>query len=155
MRLDFWDGLVLSRDCRVMVPPYSQDQFEKLLTTKNIDFNVLTEDLEPVLEKERRTLKINNHRFSRSAEVDFEHFWSFSEFESYANYLASEYPNLVKKEIIGKSAEGRNIFALKISKNENFEEFGKNPVIFMESGIHARSVKVSQNNLKKYLEIFL
>ena len=66
---------------------------------------------------------------------DFTHFWSYEEFEMYAEMIVLDYPNLVKKEVIGKSIEGRDIIALKISLAS---EFGKQPIIFVDSGTHAR-----------------
>lgn len=138
LKLDIWDRIVLSRSSRIMVPPFSRIFFEKMIKNLEIEFNVLVEDLEEVLEKERRNMKLNAQaqRFqSSSNQINFDHFWSLREFEWYSDFVAYNYPILVKKEIIGDSIEGREIFSLKISKNQ---EFGKNPVIFLESGIHSR-----------------
>lgn len=135
LNLDFWDGLVLSKSSRIMVPPFSRMVFENLLKVLKLDFDVMIEDVEEIFEKERVNMKLNAERLQSRNGFDFEHFWSLQEFEKYSDYLAENFPKLVKKEIIGESAEGRKIIALKISRNE---EFGKNPVIFMESGVHAR-----------------
>lgn len=42
----------------------------------------------------------------------------------------------VKKDVIGTTFEGRNIFGLKIS--DNLSSFGEKPIIFIDAGTHAR-----------------
>ena len=61
---------------------------------------------------------------------------SFSfQIEDYINFLAKS-PHLnVQRLIIGKTYEGRNIYALTISLDETV---GNQPVLFIDAGIHAR-----------------
>lgn len=59
----------------------------------------------------------------------------FSQIEDYANFLAQSTDLYVRKVIIGKSYEGRNIYALTISLDGTV---GNQPVLFIDAGIHAR-----------------
>lgn len=77
---------------------------------------------------------------------NFTHYWSFVEFEMYVELIVRDYPNLVKKEVIGKSIEGRDIIALKVSLDA---EFGNQPIIFVDSGTHARYAYISKSNVNR------
>jgi murein tripeptide amidase MpaA len=58
-----------------------------------------------------------------------------SQIEDYISFLAQSTHLNVRKLIIGKSYEGRDIYALTISRDETF---GNQPVLFIDAGIHAR-----------------
>lgn len=55
--------------------------------------------------------------------------------EDYINFLAQSTDLFVRRVIIGESYEGRNIYALTISKDETV---GNQPILFIDAGIHAR-----------------
>jgi murein tripeptide amidase MpaA len=133
LNLDFWEDPIVGKTSRIMVSPENQELFKDFLRFIDIENNIIIEDLEPILKKERDVIIL--HDTLKASGINFEHFWTFSEYEKYANDLAAKYPEIVKMESFGKSAEGQNIFALKISKNK---EFGKNPVIYLEAQAHAR-----------------
>lgn len=55
--------------------------------------------------------------------------------EDYVEILSQSTDLHVKRAIIGKSYEGRNIYALTISLDETV---GNQPILFIDAGIHAR-----------------
>lgn len=61
------------------------------------------------------------------------------EVERYLQQIAYDFPNITKLVSIGKSLEGRDIWALKISDNPQLDETSE-PVLFFNSMHHAREV---------------
>jgi hypothetical protein len=61
---------------------------------------------------------------------------SFDEMETELNQIAADHPGITRLESIGKSYEGRDIWAMKVSDNPDIEE--DEPEIFYNSMHHAR-----------------
>lgn len=61
---------------------------------------------------------------------------SFDEMETELSQIAAAYPNITKLESIGKSLEGRDIWAMKVSDNPDIEE--DEPEIYYNGMHHAR-----------------
>jgi hypothetical protein len=134
--LDFIERVAIGKTSKVMVPPENSDLFAGSLKSMEIESYLIFDNAEEILEKERKIQMIRRNLQLVSGERNFEHYWTYEEFESYLEELANDYPNLVQKELIGQSIEGRNINALRISTN--LDNFGKKPIVFINSGIHAR-----------------
>lgn len=62
------------------------------------------------------------------------------EIENYLTQIHNDYPYLTKLVSIGKSIEGRDIWAIKISDNANVDEFYEEPSVLFNSMHHAREV---------------
>lgn len=92
------------------------------------------------MESHKRSLK-NRRAFNTFSNVtsagerDFSHYWNFDEIEEYIEFLSKTTKLFVKKILIGTSYEGRPIHALTISLDEIV---GNLPILFIDSGIHAR-----------------
>ncbi len=67
----------------------------------------------------------------------------FDKLTTLLNDFAAKYPNLVKLESAGKSHEGRDIWAVKISENVGTHNPAK-PVIFFNAMHHAREVMTTE-----------
>lgn len=128
--IDFWSHLYAGHTSKIMVSPDMHDEFVEFLTSLGIANKLSIENVETTLNSVRPKT-----RKRRDVDVDFAHFWTYDEFESYVAMIVDQYPTLVTKVIIGKSIEGRDLIGLKISRDA---EFGNQPIIFMESGTHAR-----------------
>lgn len=120
-----------------MIAPHLQKDFENFLENSKIKNSVAINDVEIVLEEERRN--ITRNRRERSSVMpnfipDFSVYWSSMEMEEYCTYLADTYPQFVQMETMVFSPQGRRIYALRISNGV----FGQKPIIAMESGMHAR-----------------
>lgn len=61
------------------------------------------------------------------------------EIERFVKYFSIKYPNLTKLVSIGKSIEGRDIWAIKISDNPEIDELDE-PTVLFNSMHHAREV---------------
>lgn len=68
-----------------------------------------------------------------------ERYYSPQEIEDYVQLIASEFPHIAKAEVIGRSVQGRKIWALKISDNVAIHEANE-PAILFNSMHHAREV---------------
>lgn len=121
---------------RVMIPPELQEAFENFLAENQIDFEIRVEDvgdLEEEFEADRvRRLKMKKTKsaFNSFTTPDFDVYWTSEEIDTYCIFLAETYPNLVTREVIARTFEGRDVSALKISSGV----FGLKPLIFMDGG---------------------
>ena len=126
------------RRSKILIAPEADDSFMKFLTSLTmIDYELIVNDVEPVLQKSKNEMiKSRAKRDVLSEnEPNFEHYWTYEEMEAYSIKIEQQYPHLVKRDVIGKSIEGRDIFGLRISSGS---EFGKKPIIFIDTGTHAR-----------------
>lgn len=142
--VDFWST---GRTSRIMIAPEVEKSFMNFLNSNQIQHKLAINDVETSLKADKAARLMNRSKRSfRKAdnEPNFELYWSFEEMEAFSIQLAQQYPNLVKRDIIGKSIEGRDIFGLRVSSGL---EFGKKPIIFIDSGIHAREWVGHQSTL--------
>jgi PKD repeat protein len=70
-------------------------------------------------------------------------YYTYDQIVSIADSLATAYPSICQKVMYGTSVQGRELAALKISKNVNLDEF--EPKILFDGGIHGDEVGGSQN----------
>lgn len=136
--IDFWISAGANEPSRIMVAPEILDAFTKYLESNGVHHELVIDDVESELLKDKRARLNSRAKSSALADDEYPNFglyWTFEEMEAFSIQLAEQYPNLVKREIIGKSIENRDIFALKVSSGA---EFGKKPIIFIDSGVHAR-----------------
>lgn len=150
--VDFWKAGGAGYLSRVMIPPYLQDAFQSFLDTNEISYEVRIEDVGEV-EKEFEADRVKRLKRAKTksaidsfASPNFEVYWTSDEMDSFCRYLAATYPHLVTREVITRSFEGRDVFALKISSGG----FGRKPIIFIDGGMHAREW-VSQASLMYFL----
>lgn len=150
--VDFWSAGAAGHISRIMMPPKLQNTFETFLKRTGLTFEVVVEDvgeIEAEFEVERvRRLNIKKERSSidPTASPNFKVYWTSDEINQYGVRLANKYPQFVTREVIARSFEGRDIFALKISSGG----FGRKPIIFMDGGMHAREW-VSQATVTYFL----
>lgn len=138
--VDFWRAGAVGTLSRVMVPPKLQSYFEDFLKSNKIAHEVYLEDcadVEKVFEADRvQRLRRKKTRsvLQPSAVPNFTFYWDNEEISAYCNRLAATYPQLVQKEFLASTFEGRDVFAMKISSGT----FGQKPIIFMDGGMHSR-----------------
>lgn len=136
--VDFWVRRGADEPSRIMVSPDVEDSFLEFLKYRQIENELIVADVESTLQadkNERLMARTKRSVFSSDGSPDFTLYMSYEEMESYTVRLAQQYPNLVKRDVIGKSIEGRDIFGMRVSSGS---EFGKKPIIFIDAGIHAR-----------------
>ncbi|XP_065094116.1 carboxypeptidase B-like [Ochlerotatus camptorhynchus] len=138
--LDFWSPPALDRNSSVMVSPWNDDSLRAYLSDHNVKHRVLYDDVQSVIDREH-VYNQNRARKRRSVEqtdkrASFDYFWSMDEIYQYLDYLALEYPSLVRLKDYGKSYEGRPIKVITISTNGEVDDF--RPIVLIDGGIHAR-----------------
>lgn len=136
--IDFWTYRGIKGVSRIMVSPEVENTFENFLLKNKIQHRISVKDVETELLKDKVNILKGRARAKAADDVfgfNFGLYWSLAEMEEYTIKLAAQYPNLIKRKVIGKSVENRDIFALEVSSGT---EFGKNPIIYIDSGTHAR-----------------
>lgn len=144
--VDFWSHGGIKSPSRVMTSPEAEISFIKFLSSNGIKSEIIIDDVEETLKRDKIAQSKGRTKRStfESGRPNFELFWNNDEISSYLEQLAINYPNLVKKEVIGKTIEMRDIIGVRVSKNS---EFGVNPIIFIDSGTHAREWAGIQSSL--------
>lgn len=137
--VDFWRLYAQGMASSVMIEPRLIPKFELFLKITNITSKVIVEDVEDALEQDRQSREEYRRTFANvslqfTTDPNFDIYWSSDQMETYARSLASRFPNRVQLEVIGRSAQNRVIYTLKISNGP----FGTKPLIFIEGGCHAR-----------------
>jgi hypothetical protein len=106
------------------------------LKAKKVDL-ILTVEQRDMLRKKGYILEIDESKsLMRTPDEEYK---NPKEIESILKEWNNKFPEITKLEIIGKSSEGRNIYALKISDNASVKESDE-PAILFNSMHHAREV---------------
>jgi len=134
--IDFWSYGGPDRVTKVMVSPAVELEFLSFLRTNKIINELAIADVEATVQADKAERLHRRSKRSLADEFDFGTFWTYDEQNAYSVRLAETYPNLVAREVIGTTFEGREIVAVKISTD--LDNFGSKPVIFIDSGVHAR-----------------
>uniref|UniRef100_A0A8C7ZLW0 Carboxypeptidase A1 n=1 Tax=Oryzias sinensis TaxID=183150 RepID=A0A8C7ZLW0_9TELE len=134
--LDFWREVTrVSTPVDVRVPSHALQFVKDFLGNQNIEYSVMIQDLQAVLDEEQE--EMDAAAFSGSPRntdsFDYENYHTLNELYSFQDMLVAENPNLVSKLVIGSSYEGRPLNVLKFSTG------GTNrPAIWIDTGIHSR-----------------
>lgn len=135
--VDFWQIGGVGRVSKVMVSPEVDGLFATFLQANQIQHELFISDVEPTLQRDKALREeAREKRSAFNIEPNFEVYWTFDEIEAYAIDLAQQHPNLVHRDVFGISIEGRDLFGLRISSGGGV--FGRKPIIFIDSGVHAR-----------------
>ena len=79
-------------------------------------------------------------------DVRWNRFYDFDAITKISNEMAKKYPHLVKKEAIGKSHEGRELFVLKITDWSTGSDLNK-PAMYIDGNIHSNEIQGSEASL--------
>jgi Zinc carboxypeptidase/Carboxypeptidase activation peptide len=145
--VDFWTTGGAGRVSRVMVSPEVESSFSNFLNSNKIQHKLAISDVESSLQADKAArLLARSKRSVLKADnaPSFEQYLEFGEMLTFTRQLAEDYPNLVKRDVIGYSIEGREIFGMRVSSGA---DFGKKPIIFIDSGVHAREWVGPQSTL--------
>uniref|UniRef100_A0AAG5D7V0 Peptidase M14 domain-containing protein n=1 Tax=Anopheles atroparvus TaxID=41427 RepID=A0AAG5D7V0_ANOAO len=138
--VDFWDVPKLNRNARVMVSRAQRKPIEEFLETHEIEYDLVVEDVQELLNKEHRRNAEHSRRIKRDSNsrstVNFEHFWTLEEIYDYLDEIALAYASLVRVSQVGETHEGRPIKAITISTRGEIDQ--TRPIVFIDGGIHAR-----------------
>ncbi|NXE69800.1 CBPA2 Carboxypeptidase, partial [Calcarius ornatus] len=133
LQLDFWinpSAPALPVDVRI--PAVSVQSVKAFLESQGIQYSILIEDLQDVLDKERQDMAESAQRQRSTSSFDFGSYHTLDDINAELDHLASEY-SFVEKIQIGESYEKRPLYVLKFSTG------GSNrPAIWLDAGIHSR-----------------
>ncbi|XP_061679425.1 carboxypeptidase A5 [Syngnathoides biaculeatus] len=134
--LDFWKEVSnVDAHVDVRVPLGSLEAVKLFLDTNDIEYSVMIEDLQAILDEEQEEMDAFAFEIEprNTNSFDFSRYHSLSEIYSFQDMLVAENPQLVSKVVIGQSYERRPLNVLKFSTG------GSNrPAIWIDTGIHSR-----------------
>ncbi|XP_068136855.1 carboxypeptidase B isoform X2 [Hyperolius riggenbachi] len=129
-KLDFWvpdsvDLVEAGKRADFHVESHVAYDIQALFEQKGIPFEILIDDLQLALEKQRDSNIRAVHSYEKYNDLDTINAWS-------AN-IAAQNPSLVSRSQIGTSYEGRPIYLLKVGKSGSNKK-----AVFIDCGFHAR-----------------
>ena len=105
---------------------YNTNEIEALLTSEELK----------IIESQKANIKFSfPQRLSLNPDSEYK---NPSEIEDFVHAIHAKYPAITEIKSIGKSLEGRDIWAIKISDNADLDE--QEPVFFVNGMHHAREV---------------
>ncbi|KAG7522648.1 carboxypeptidase A1 [Solea senegalensis] len=135
-QLDFWKDVTgVGTPVDVRVPLDSLESFKSHLETRDVDYSIMIEDLQAVLDQEQEEMD-SAARFAQPRNTDSYDYYNYhtiSEIYRFQDMLVAENPNLVSKVVIGQSYEGRPLNVLKFSTGGTNRR-----AIWIDTGIHSR-----------------
>nr|XP_009935879.1 PREDICTED: carboxypeptidase A2 [Opisthocomus hoazin] len=134
LHLDFWiNPSTPALPVDVRIPAKSLQAVKAFLESHGIQYSILIEDLQVVLDKEKQDMAYSQQRQRDSNSFDYGSYHSLDSIYAELDNLASEYSDIVSKLQIGESYEKRPLYVLKFSTG------GSNrPAIWLDAGIHSR-----------------
>jgi len=125
----------------------NQNDLEKL-SLFNVDFEILHDDIELFYAS-----RLDNDYIDRDFELgSMGGYYTYNEIVDLIYELESSYPDLVQTEVIGLSLEGRDVIALKISDNVQYNE---NEPEVLYTGLHHAREPMSYMNLFYFMDWLL
>ncbi|KAM9388905.1 carboxypeptidase A2-like [Phaethornis superciliosus] len=134
LELDFWiDPSSTSLPVDVRIPASNVLPIKAFLEYYGIEYSVLIEDLQEVLDKENQEMVESRQRERSSNSFNFGTYHTLDDIYAELDHLASEYSDIIQKIQIGRSYEKRPLYVLQFSTG------GRNrPAIWLDAGIHSR-----------------
>ncbi|NXG94948.1 CBPA2 Carboxypeptidase, partial [Stercorarius parasiticus] len=134
LELDFWiNPSTAALPVDVRIPANNVQAVKAFLESHGIEYSILIEDLQVVLDKEKEDMAYSQQRERSSNSFNYGTYHTLDSIYAELDHLASEYSNIVSKLQIGQSYEKRPLYVLKFSTG------GSNrPAIWLDAGIHSR-----------------
>ncbi|KFO85285.1 Carboxypeptidase A2 [Buceros rhinoceros silvestris] len=134
LELDFWiNPSAIAQPVDVRIPASSVQAVRAFLEAHGIQYSILIEDLQVVLDKEKEDMAYGQQKERSSNTFNYGTYHTLEEIYAELDRLAAEYSSVVSKLQIGQSYEKRPLYVLKFSTG------GSNrPAIWLDAGIHSR-----------------
>ncbi|XP_069720597.1 carboxypeptidase A2-like [Phaenicophaeus curvirostris] len=134
LKLDFWiHPATPSLPVDVRIPANSVQAVKAFLESCGIEYSILIEDLQVVLDKEKQDMACDQQKERTRNTFNYGTYHSLDEIYAQLDNLASEFSNVVSKIQIGESYEKRPLYGLKFSTGGSHR-----PAIWLDAGIHSR-----------------
>ncbi|XP_051153824.1 carboxypeptidase B-like isoform X1 [Leptopilina boulardi] len=113
------------------------NNFKKQLEFHDIEYNVYIENVEKLIEEEKKMFKRRKRSFMKNnLPYSFDHFPRYTLINRYLEKIIKKHQDATLIDI-GSSYEDRKMFGIKISNNNENKNLSK-PAILIDAGIHAR-----------------
>ncbi|XP_025947001.1 carboxypeptidase A2-like [Apteryx rowi] len=134
LQLDFWlNPSTPALPVDVRIPFNSLQAVKVFLESNNIEYSILIEDLQVVLDEEKQDMARSQQRERGSNTFNYGAYHSLAAIYEELDNIAQEHSSIVSKLKIGESYEKRPLYVLKFSTG------GTNrPAIWIDAGIHSR-----------------
>ncbi|XP_050426299.1 carboxypeptidase B-like isoform X2 [Adelges cooleyi] len=136
-----WMPIRMNKTADLVLPPSVARDVKRFLTQREIDFEIVSSDLERSINKQNPRSPSPNQRTELKATKGHTLTWNryqrYQDILDYLMYLSENYPHLVELLPIGKTAEGRPLKVVKVSSGQPRENM-KKPAIWIDGGMHAR-----------------
>ncbi|KAM6137056.1 carboxypeptidase A2 [Pterocles gutturalis] len=134
LELDFWiSPSTPAFPVDVRIPANNVQAVKAFLESCGIEYSILIEDLQVVLDKEKQDMACSQPRDRSRSSFNYGTYNSLDSIYAELDYLASEYSSIVRKLQIGESYEKRPLYVLKFSTGGS-----DRPAIWLDAGIHSR-----------------
>jgi len=132
--VDFWNPpTLLNRSVDIRVSPESYEARKAHFDSVSMPHEVIFRDIGKLIDNERNAI-VRRRGVPSERAFDLENYHPINEIYGFVDQLITDYPNLVSKEVISTTVEGRDIGMATISTGSNPNK----PIMFFECGIHAR-----------------
>ncbi|XP_050297839.1 carboxypeptidase B-like [Anthonomus grandis grandis] len=128
--ISMWGGNVSAID--ILVKPNAVDKVRNILSQERINYDVAIDDLQKAIDEENPPPEKEEEN-RNGHPLTWQSYHRVNDHHSYLDFLADQYPDLVKLQTIGSSVNGRPIKVIKISNGR-----AGNKAIWVDGGIHAR-----------------
>ncbi|KAJ1530656.1 hypothetical protein ONE63_005528 [Megalurothrips usitatus] len=118
----------------MMVPPNSVSAVQRVLADKGVRFEVENHDIQESVNAEKKRQEAAASARAVRTVPSYDRYMRYAEIQQFLKDTAKQYPNLVMLHSAGKSFEGRDMTALRISKTGGKSE----RAVIVDAGIHAR-----------------
>ncbi|XP_018421791.1 PREDICTED: carboxypeptidase A2-like [Nanorana parkeri] len=133
LQLDFWtEPANPNIPVDVRIPFRSLQSVKAYLEYNNIDYTIMIEDLQVIINNEKEEMEFNERKERNSGSFNFGAFHTLDNLYNAIDLIVADYKSVVSKQQIGTSYEGRPIYVLKFSTGAD------RPGIWIDAGIHSR-----------------
>ncbi|XP_067121548.1 carboxypeptidase B-like [Centruroides vittatus] len=135
--LDFWTNPgAIGKPVEIMIPPQKFPQFNQSFTTNKIDFSLLTDNVQRLIDEENEILNSPEPKRQKRSLLSF--FRKFQKINAFYHYLGQLYYHFrprIELVTVGKSFRGNKLRLVKLSTGPRKSN---KPIIWIDGGIHAR-----------------
>ncbi|XP_055345293.1 carboxypeptidase B-like [Paramacrobiotus metropolitanus] len=139
--IQFWDDeFFTGKKHKVTVAPDHVSGFTSFCQLNGLRNELVWDDFSSVLRQHEPETPANRLGMDKALLMNWETYHRYTTITSFYLYLETEHPDIVRRVLLGRTYEGRNMWLLKIGRlnaNGTFADPTK-PAIWVDSGIHAR-----------------
>ncbi|CAH2275468.1 carboxypeptidase A2 [Pelobates cultripes] len=133
LELDFWtEPAKVDIPVDVRVPFHSLQSVKSYLESQNIEYSIMIDDLQAVLDAEKQEMELNQIKERNSGTFNYATYHTLDNLYKGLDAIVLDFKSLVTKQQIGTSHEGRPVYVLKFSTGAS------RPAIWLDAGIHSR-----------------